>query len=89
MQKRSRRINENSKQGRIWAKTDGYCHLCGTRLYVGEWHLDHIVPRVHQGADDEHNLLRVLQRDGESGDDIQDAPFTDVWPVLPGKSDAA
>ena len=57
MQKRSRRINENSKQGRIWAKTDGYCHLCGTRLYVGEWHLDHIVPRVHHGADDEHNLL--------------------------------
>ena len=40
MQKRSRRINENSKQGRIWAKTDGYCHLCGTRLYVGEWHID-------------------------------------------------
>ena len=45
MQKRSRRINENSKQGRIWAKTDGYCHLCGTRLYVGEWHIDHIVKR--------------------------------------------
>ena len=57
MQKRSRRINENSKQGRIWAKTDGHCHLCGTRLYVGEWHIDHIVPRVHHGADDEHNLL--------------------------------
>ena len=34
-------------------------------------------------------LLRVLQRDEESGDDIQDAPVTDVWPVLPGKSDAA
>ena len=57
MQKRSRSINKRTKQGRIWAKTDGYCHLCGTRLYVGEWHLDHIVPRVHQGADDEDNLL--------------------------------
>ena len=45
MQKRSRSINKRTKQGRIWAKTDGYCHLCGKRLYVGEWHIDHIASR--------------------------------------------
>ena len=38
-------------------RTGGYCHLCGKRLYVDEWHIDHIVPRIHQGADDERNLL--------------------------------
>ena len=57
MHKRHRRINKGSKQGRVWAKTDGHCHLCGTRLYVGEWHIDHVVPRIHHGADDERNLL--------------------------------
>ena len=57
MHKRHRSINKRSKQGRVWAKTDGHCHLCGTRLYVGEWHIDHVVPRIHHGADDERNLL--------------------------------
>ena len=57
MQKRHRRINKRTKKGRIWGKTGGHCHLCGTRLYVGEWHIDHVVPRIHHGADDERNLL--------------------------------
>ena len=57
MPKRSRRIDEGSRKGRIWAKTDGHCHLCGERLYADEWHIDHVVPRTHQGTDDERNLL--------------------------------
>ena len=57
MPKRNRRVDESGRKGRIWAKTGGHCHLCGERLYADEWHIDHVVPRTHQGADDERNLL--------------------------------
>ena len=57
MGKRSRKIDEKSRKGRIWAKTDGHCHLCGEKLYLDKWHIDHVVPRTHSGIDDEWNLL--------------------------------
>ena len=55
--KRSRSIEGNTKKGRIWEKTDGHCHLCSERLYEDKWCIDHLVPRVQDGSDEEWNLL--------------------------------
>ena len=57
MKKRSRKIEGNTKKGRIWEKTDGHCHLCSERLYTDEWRIDHLLPRAQGGSDEEWNLL--------------------------------
>ena len=57
MEKRSRKIEENTKKRRVWEKTHGYCHLCSERLYKDQWRIDHLVPRARGGSDDEWNLL--------------------------------
>ena len=57
MKKRNRKIEGNTKKGRIWEKTDGHCHLCSEQLYTDEWRIDHLLPRAQGGSDEEWNLL--------------------------------
>lgn len=51
---------------RIFAKTDGRCHICGKRLCInnhgkngrrGAWHIEHSRPRSKGGSDHLNNLL--------------------------------
>lgn len=50
----------NNKKARVWNKTLGHCHLCGEKLKKSEpWQIDHLVPRAHDGPDDEWNLLPI------------------------------
>jgi hypothetical protein len=55
---RSRDVRPNRKRARVWAKTAGHCWYCGTRM--NPWQdfcVDHVMPRVHGGADTLENLV--------------------------------
>ncbi len=50
---------------KIYAKTDGYCHIChgklnfsnyGKHAMTGAWHVEHSIPRAKGGTDHLNNL---------------------------------
>lgn len=51
---------------KIYAKTDGYCHIChkklclqnyGERVLKGSWHIEHSIPKARGGSDHLNNLF--------------------------------
>ncbi len=56
---------ENEKLNQIYAKTDGYCHICHKKLALsnygvngakGSWHVEHSKPKAKGGTDHMNNL---------------------------------
>lgn len=56
VRKRSRVRLQTGEREHIYAKTNGYCHICGGRLDVA-WTADHVVPHA---ADGPHALDNYL-----------------------------
>jgi 5-methylcytosine-specific restriction endonuclease McrA len=62
---RENMINDTKKLQRIYAKTDGYCHVCHKKLSFcnygvygtkGAWQIDHSKAKANGGSDHLNNL---------------------------------
>ena len=58
-------MDKNLRVQKIYDKTDGYCHICHSKLSFanygnhgtkGAWHIEHSVPKAKGGSDHLNNL---------------------------------
>lgn len=45
------------RKHRIFLKTQGHCYYCGIDLFDTSWQVEHMLPVVKGGTDDESNLV--------------------------------
>ncbi len=56
----SRRVKGRSKRDRkrqVWRKTNGVCAHCGKPSSGSDQTIDHVIPQIFGGGDDQRNLM--------------------------------